>query len=447
MRLSKKMFVIFFITLLGGVLRWHNYAQFPAHYRTGDEMAWTWQGASLLKEQVPTSWSLFKSYQPNYIFKERGNDAPLVRPSLDHPPLFGLIPGSIQFLTQDDVFQIPSMKAIRFPMVLIGSFNVLLFSLVVFKIFPQKSVASLTSLFFATAPLIVNSSRLAVADNLLATLVLACFIALSHLKKHQIELLVLISFLAILTKIQGVFIGSALMLYFFSQKKYGALLKIIGGMIVALLLFAAYGYFYNWQLFVAVLSEQANRNLGLATLIHRFFFHPSLTTQIWPTLTKGGLLIATSLIVTSKQKEPVWRLAGSLLIAYLVVAVAAFDETNINGWYEYALYPVLFLSMGPIIEKLTSPVSKLGAWLIWLLAGLPLLEMLAINLGQLDPFNNTLIKFIPLIGGLAFLPLGKKFQRYAVWGILISVIVLQIWTNWTLTDQAYSHHCFLLSQY
>lgn len=436
---------IFLITLLAFVLRFHNYALFPAHDATADEKAWTWLGASLLSEGQPTSWSLFHSYENSYIYQERGNSAPLVRPALDHPPLFSLIPGIFHLLSGQDTYDLPSQVAIRFPMVLIGTLNVLLFALLAHRL-TDKKTAFLVSLLFASSPLVVTSSRLVVADNLLASLVLIVALFFT-LQKPPLSLLMFLSVLAILLKVQGTFLGAGLALYFFAEKKYKSATLIIGSVFIAIGIFAIYGAFFNWDLFIAIFAEQAKRLIGLTTLLHRFFFYPSLAAELWPTGEKSILFVLTIGVVIYKYQDKFFRVLSSILLAYLVVALAAFDETNINGWYEYALFPIFFICIIPILKFILERLHKAAIWLLWLLFALPLLKMWMVNLGQLEPFNPLIRKLLPLVGGVVYLPWSKSLQKVITWVFLLTLIVLQVIVSWTLSNQSYSHQLYLLGKY
>ncbi|HEX9817670.1 MAG TPA: glycosyltransferase family 39 protein, partial [Patescibacteria group bacterium] len=151
-------------------LRWWNYAYFPVGGETADEYAWTMLGASLIQEGAPASWSYFSAYE-NYRYVEGIFDAPIVRPALDHPPLFSLLPGaahSIKSFWLDS----PSLKVIRAPLVILGAVNVGIFWLVCRQIFTKKSWAIVGSILFMTIPSLVFGSRLVVAENLLVTWIL-----------------------------------------------------------------------------------------------------------------------------------------------------------------------------------------------------------------------------------------------------------------------------------
>ncbi len=437
--------LIFSITLLAFLLRFRHYAQFPSHDATADEKAWTWLGASLLTEGQPTSWSLFDSYHDDFIYTKSSLGAPLVRPALDHPPLFSFIPGLFHLLSGQGVFDLPSQTAIRFPMVFIGTINVFLLVLIVFRLTDNKS-ALLCSLLFASSPLVVASSRLVVADNVLATVVLVvslCFV----LKKERLLWLMILSAVAVLIKVQGVFIGAGLILYFWTEKKYQSAAMIFGSIILGFLFFSLYGAFFNWSLFISIFVEQSQRVAGLATLLHRFFFYPSLAAKIWPTAEKSLLFVMTIGVVIVKQRDKFFRLMGSLLMAYLVVALIAFDETNINGWYEYALFPIFFICTLPIIKHILTMSSRLGLWLLWLLISLPLIKMLAVNLGQLEPFSMFVRKLLPLAGGVVYLLWSKKVQKMLTWGFFVVLIGLQAVVVWTLSNQSYAHQLYLIGRY
>ena len=126
------------IIFLGLFLRAYRYPEFPIAGETADETAWTMLGSSIIQVGEPISWSYFGSYK-NYIYKDNGDSkAPLVKPVLDHPIIFSLIPGFFHSL-KNSWDQIPSMKLIRLPMILIGTANIWLLYLVAQKIFKERN--------------------------------------------------------------------------------------------------------------------------------------------------------------------------------------------------------------------------------------------------------------------------------------------------------------------
>src|SRR5690606_21782166 len=81
------------LVILGVLLRGHHFARFPVFGETRDEIAWTMQGASIWQTGTPQSWSYFDAYQNTREVFLGTVSYRLVNPTVDHPPLFGLIPG------------------------------------------------------------------------------------------------------------------------------------------------------------------------------------------------------------------------------------------------------------------------------------------------------------------------------------------------------------------
>src|SRR3989304_3630328 len=94
--IKRKTFLILFsILFLGFFLRAYNFTTAPRLGATFDEFAWTWLGMSLIQEGVPSSWSSYPQYVGFREFKKyQGATFWIVKPYLEHPPLFALIAGS-----------------------------------------------------------------------------------------------------------------------------------------------------------------------------------------------------------------------------------------------------------------------------------------------------------------------------------------------------------------
>lgn len=439
--------VILCIVALGFGLRFHNYATFPSVEATADEWAWTWLGASLLSEGVPTSWSLFYGYDAeNRVILPENPTQTLVRPALDHPPLFSLIPGAVHLLSGREVLAMPSQTAIRFPMVLLGTFNVLLFTLIAMRMKGSRTAATLASLWYASAPLVVIGSRLVVADNLLATLVLILlWLAITKRLRPTHELL--LAFVAALIKIQGLFIGIGFGLYAVVQNKYRHAALLGGAITAALLVFGVYGAYFDWQLFTSIFAEQAGRATGYTTILHRFFFHPSLAAQPWPTALKPVLFVTTIGAILTHPKSEFWKRAGSLFLTFIALSLMSVDEFNINGWYEFTLYPILFLSLVPSLNLLLDHLPKLGPWLVWLVLGVPYIKMIATNLGVLEALPDYFLELCVILGALTLLAKTQQHIRRATIALIVILIGLQAISSWTLTAQSYRHQVFIMQLY
>ncbi|HEX6837401.1 MAG TPA: hypothetical protein VF334_12565, partial [Polyangia bacterium] len=82
------------IFLVGLGLRVHHLGTFPERNRTADEYAWTWSGMTLLHEGTPRAWSWMPGYGTVPLLHWRGDEYRIVRPWLDHPPLFPVYVGT-----------------------------------------------------------------------------------------------------------------------------------------------------------------------------------------------------------------------------------------------------------------------------------------------------------------------------------------------------------------
>ena len=400
----KKNWIILTIILLGLFLRAYRYPEFPIMGETADETAWAILGASLIQERQPTSWSYFGAYQ-DFIYQDNGdNIAPLVRPALDHPPLFSLIPGFFHTL-KNSWDQTPSIKLIRFPMILIGAFNVWLLYLVAKKIFKEKTIAHLATLIYAVVPTFVFGSRLVVAENLLVTWMLLAIYLIKSQSKHKNLFLIFVGVVAILTKVSGLIIPFGILLYGW-QKSEKQIAKIgLLGLILGEFSYCLYGALLNWQLFLKINLSQADRDLGLSTLLNRLFLHPSVVEKFffdgWLIL---GLFAMIAWLLIKPKKYLIIKIYAVLWLAFIA---ATAGEQTFHGWYDYPLYPLLALSIAWFIYYIT---TKKIYWLIWLgwLFVLPTIRLALVFSNQYAEISNFSLR---LIMGLGALPLGFSFMK------------------------------------
>ena len=424
-------FLLSLIIILGFALRWHDYASFPSVTETADEQAWAWLGSSLLATGQPTAWSLFPAYQqPQFIYRQLPNHAPLVRPFLDHPPLFALIPGTMHLLRTQQWTDFPSQKAVRFPMILIGTLNIFLlgWALKLYFQHQRDQTANLiTTLLYATTPLIVFSSRLAVADNLLASWGLLSLVAV---RKKWFKFAYLMVILAILSKVQGIFIAAGLIIYFWLIKDKKNAWWTFFASLVGLALFYLYGAFYNQALFIKIFFGQSSRQIGLITLLHRFVFHPTLVSHWWPTASKLALFFAGIFLLWKSKLDKANRLLlpASLFLSFLLLTLAAVDELNINGWYDYALYPILFFGVKLIVDDFIQHNQILKTWFVWLWLILPSARLMLAIRQQTATIAPTTVRTLVFLPAMAFLwPNKQKIFSYFVIAFFVIINIVIVW--------------------
>lgn len=398
---SKHFFVFVAILVVAFFLRFYNYTSFPITGETADENAWTFFGASLIQDGQPTSWSYFRPYlEGNYVYQDRGDEAPLVRPALDHPPLFALIPGFAHSL-KNNWTDFPSLKLIRFPMLFVGTINVALLFILADKYFKKKKWVYLTSLIYATAPSFVFASRLVVAENLLVTWTLLALIFLRPEKwKFRYLLLLLVGILAVLTKVSGVIIPISIFVYGLAIKDKKAMMAGVWGLVAGGLLFALWGAYFNWQLFIDVLFGQSNRPIGWVTLHNRFFLHPSVIEKIF---FDGWIILGliASAISLYKNKKTFLAL-NTFVIFNLLFILATSGENTYHGWYDYMLYPLFVVAMVDNLKRIFKKENYKMFGLMWLLV-LPLFRVAGIHDHWYHEIPSIVMRGVMALG---FIPYG-----------------------------------------
>lgn len=436
------------VLILALVLRGHNYAQFPVVGETQDEVAWTYLGSSLLADHVPTSWSYFKSYGVEYQFKASlrptdggQTEAPLVRPVLDHPPLFSLLPGLAHWVSttfkQQSWLEFPAATVFRAPMILLGTLNVFLLYLAAKYILPNKKWALLAALFYAVWPAAVFSSRLVVAENLIITwelLALGLIWGKFYQKKWGWWSLVLVAVAAVLSKVSGLVVPATIIGYGLLARKSKIAWAGVAGGVLGVLAFAAYGAIYDWQLFLSVLGDQSGRMLGLATFHNRFLLHPALVDKFYfDGLVMAGLFAAViTLSQTKFQNSKPLSLLNLLILINLAFIVLTSGEQTFHGWYDYMLYPLFVLSLTQVWQQIADQENYTLWGVFWILL-LPIFRwLLKINF-TLAEVNSLVIRGLIVLG---FVPLGllmlgqKKLGKtsfYLLTGLLLVVAVIVTW--------------------
>lgn len=430
---------LFFILILGLFLRLNKFANFPIYGESKDEIAWTMLGSSLIQKKYPISWSEFPAYKNDYVLADHSIDInhPVVSPVFDHPPLFSFLPGIAQTIKGD--WQGPySAKVIRFPIILLGVVNIYLLFLLSKKIFKDTRFALLATAIYSTAPLFVFSHRLVVSENLLTTWLLLTLIFLydRNSKKTFIKL-VLLSCLAMLTKMAGVIIALLIITTGIIQKKSFWKAGLIGAFL-GILLFCIYGAFYNWPLFTQVMLTQASRGLGFATFYNRIFIHPALVHKIY---TDGwmitGLLSMALLIYSAKDRFiPIVFafLANTIFILFFV------SELTYYGWYEYPAFPLYCISLTYVVREIFKRKNYILIGVFWILL-LPLHRFALINSNLYYDLSPFLMRGLMILGFLPWslhvIKAPKRIIDISIILIFFLILLSNIVTVLTFTQETY----------
>ncbi len=374
---AKKWLALFLgLVLLGSFLRGWQYWEFPIAGETQDEAAWTMLGSSLLQTGSPASWSYFSGYETLAVI-ERGQDKfRLVQPDLDHPPLFSLLPGLAQTLTGQYWQELPSIKLVRFPVVLLAIFNLSLLAFWIYRVPSERLsiVGKLAALgIFATAPSFVWLSRLIVSENLIVTAILLLLIAAEKWGKIDHWLAALALLILPLTKISGLAVSAAAVwseaLLERNRWRWTLFFALVGLGFLAL-----YVTVIDLPLFLTIQAQQAARETGWLTLFSAQLWAPTMidkiTGDVWETL--GFIAAFAWLLVPTKDKND--RRLAFLFLAQLVFILLSVGEHTFHGWYRIVLLPIFAYCLGYWIDRVWQNRSSVGLALGWILA-LPVFRM------------------------------------------------------------------------
>lgn len=362
-------------------------------------------------------------------------EAPLVKPVVDHPPVFSFIPGSVNLIGSENWEEIPSRKVIRLPMVFIGVLNIVLLYFVANKLFSRAW--SLVAIgIYATAPIYVFGSRLVVAENLLTTLSLVLTLAVfawfssKNNKKIQVAIIV-VCVLAILTKISGVVLPLSVILYGLVSKNRELVRVGVYGVLAGLTLLVAYMSIFNLPLFFEVQLAQTGRELGLSTFYNRFFIHQTVAQLVfYDGWIITGLFAFFYVLATANLKNTVRNGKWIFILLYTLLSIGfiliSSGEFTSHGWYSYAIFPFLVI-VTTYLFKEAYKNNLLLVGFIWLLLVVNI-KNLFIQIG-LHSIDNLLIRAIYLIGFIPFaiqLIGGEKLSKYLLFGLALLILMTNI---------------------
>lgn len=441
LRFFRANMLLVLVVLIGSWLRTVQFAQFPVAGETSDEIAWTMQGSSLWQTGIPQSWSYFKSYT-HFEEKKLGSSLyRIVTPSVDHPPLFGLIPGTVATLQGTPWNELPSIKAVRAPMVALSILNLVLFAWLADRWFSEKWSRNIAVLLFAVVPAWIFLQRLVVSENLLLTWTLLLLLASSWEKARAWTFVGAISIIFLpLTKISGLAIAVAALVSIWKRpvraRFWWWLAAFFGGIAVLL----AYFSWVDWSLFLQVQQEQSQRDTGLLTLFSTQIWSKSLVLHSFaePWTLLG--LIATMILVAVRDPKKLqlrissqtWNMARAIFIASLAFIFLSVGEHTIHGWYRIIFFPFFALSLASGAELLWRTKSLVGLSMAWLILAVVLRQGLWFGMGSELFVWQSILSKIWLLGAAIlvaaeFLLQDEKIRKRIFLsgaGILLAVIIV-----------------------
>ncbi len=357
----KHIFIAICIALLGFILSSQRLEEFPPILDTQDEVSAAFGGISLIQSGTPKAWSWLVEYGNFPIQKINGNDYRIVEPYFDDSPLFLLMSGAYALSQGMDSFDKVNVAILRAPMPYFFFLNVILLFTLIYLL-RGVAEASVASLIFATVPTIILGSRLPLDSNLLVTTsLLSLVLFVIYRVKRGFIWLVVMSFVAgvsFLIKPTGVYISLGLILLSLALKDRKSSMTLIISLMLAIATWFLYGYYYNWHLFLKLLSAYNAIFLNFPTPIIDLFdvFRISnslLSIDGW--IIWGWACVILYSFLKSKGESQIDRLILPVMLGSYLVLFAIMSGFT-YGWYRLPLYPFLaWASALVILEIIKNP--------------------------------------------------------------------------------------------
>jgi hypothetical protein len=423
---STWLFVIILVVGIG--LRAYRLEEFPVNHETNDEYAWTFLGASLLETGVPYSWSYF-SYPQRQNRTIDGVYFPIVHPALDHPPLFGFIPGVVQFVFGQQWDQPLSLALLRLPMVVIGALNLMLLFWLGKKWLSVEWGLVAMSLY-AVSPGIVFGSRMILSENLIITFLLLLLLLIYDTQRQWSQKgIMVISALSVMTKLSGIALGIAAT-YDLYQKKDKRWKWALAGTLLGLAAVVGYAAWFDGQLFTTILIEHtSSRHSTFANVIISFFLSPKVANRMF---LDGFILLgklALFKMMWDGAKVQWQRSVGIFAIVLLALLGVMTGETIVNpitdwaygnalyGWYLYPFYPLFILALTQVLSDIWKSSNKVGfavvSFFLLLQWRFVWLQIADITNG-FTGINKTVVVLSYALIGLGFIVPNHVWKKYVV---------------------------------
>ena len=344
-------FAFIFIILLGFWLRFSNLSTIPRHCATFDEFAWTWQGINLIQKGVPMSWSPHPQYIDKQHLTYQGAAFWIVKPYLEHPPLFGIVSGAFALLNGvSDMYHV-TLEKIRPLSLILGTFSIFMIFALCKNLYDKKT-ALIAALLYATIPTIVIGSRLVQNENFLIPFwLLSLYLVSIYLKTGKKVLLIsagIIAGLLSLAKVPWLVVGLSLSMILIYKRKWKDAFLVGGLAILIFSFFIFYGIYYDKELFFNLWRMQLSRYDISFSGIFSIFTNPLLVD--WGYLDGWILFGWFSILLTLKNlKKNVMIIIP--FIAYFILFAFAIPNEPAHGWYRYPFYPFLIISTALFIKE------------------------------------------------------------------------------------------------
>lgn len=358
---------------MGTILRYDKFRTIPRHGATFDEFAWTWLGINLIQKHAPISWSSQPQYKERFHLKYQGAAFWIVRPYLEHPPLFGIVAGSFALLNgASDMYQV-TLGEIRPLALFLGAFSVFIVFLLSKEIYGRE-VAIIASLLYATVPTIVIGSRIVQNENFLIPLWLSSlYLILRYLKTNKKRFRNAAGILAgllSLAKVPWLVVGLSISIILSYKGKWRDAFIVSAVTALFFSLFIIYGFLIDKELFLSLWRLQLARYDISFSGFFSIFKDPLLVDRFY---LDGWILFGwLSIFLLLKDLKKNFAVVIPF-IAYFVTYIFGIPNEPAHGWYRYPFYPFLLISSALVIREEFKKTSFISLFFI-LIVGLSLLS-------------------------------------------------------------------------
>ncbi|MBU1200467.1 glycosyltransferase family 39 protein [Patescibacteria group bacterium] len=427
--------VLTFIIL--AIFKLHGYDRMPQTSHA-EELLYGWSGIHLIETGVPVSWSTLDYPKENIVFDGIVGDpsnvylpATLYKPWLDEPPLYSLLSGGVAHLYGDDRWDVLPVSHTRIPSVLASLVTTILIFFVGNSFFGYGT-GLLAMIIYGLSPIMVFGSRLSVPENIIAMAVMiGLLLAKKYKKKPETGIAVIFGVITVilgLMKPTGFFFAP-LAMFLVAQKKRWKDFWLIGGlMFVGILLFLAYGYWLDWDMFLEIVRIQGGRFAGWSGLGH-IFTSPAFDIFL---MFDGWYIFCmiSALFWGIKGKGKIGlKLINLFFFYWLMVTLLSGTEGDLLPWYRYPLFPLLAVYGALGLKWIYKNINLLGLTLV---IGMLLSSRYYLH-NAFRPTTPTIVYRLSFCLGLLPLLLNKiwpkklfiKISR----GVVIVVVALGLFFN------------------
>ncbi len=418
------------ILLLGFYLRSYNLTTWPRMGATFDEYAWTWLGMSLIQNHIPISWSYHPQYKNKKLIVYQKANFILVKPYLEHPPLFGLIAGSYAITSGVKDMMHVDLAHIRGLALLLGVFSIFMMYVFAAQVYDYK-IGLLASFLYSIIPTITIGSRIVQNENFfIPFFLLSLYLLAKYLKTQKSRfrnLSAVICGFLILAKIPWIAAAVSIVMILLFLKKYKDIYKFLAMVLPLFLLFFVYGFFFDGKLFTELWISQLQRYDLTFNSFFALFTSPYLADRF----TIDGWIyfgwISIFLLIIKDLRKNFMVIIPFL--AYFLIFVFAIPNEPGHGWYRYPLYPFMVISTALFLKEHFNK-NYILTFIFLIFTGLSMLEL---SWAKSIGFTFIVFRAFLVLFGLSMTPLFiPKANKIAYFSSYLSLVIISILSIWSI---------------